>query len=74
MDRVMTRSRRSRLSSRASRPTSSAPPGKRNGVYLLAGNVREDGSLPYWWMPRTRLTTLRSRFDRRRGGRILNVP
>jgi hypothetical protein len=49
------------------------PPGQR-GVYVLAGDVRGDGSLPYWWIPRTRLTGLRARFDRRRGGRILNLP
>ena len=49
-------------------------PGQPTGVYLLAGGARRDGSLPYWWMSRARLAALRARGDRRRGGRILNIP
>ena len=49
-------------------------PGQPTGVYLLAGGARADGTLPYWWMSRTRLAALRARGDRRRGGHILTIP
>jgi hypothetical protein len=49
-------------------------PGLPTGIYVLAGLARRDGGLPYWWMSRTRLAQLRARGDRRRGGRILNIP
>ena len=32
-----------------------------DGVYVLAGGARRDGSLPYWWMSRTRLAAIRAR-------------
>jgi hypothetical protein len=35
-------------------------PGRPDGVYLLAGGERGDGSLPYWWMTRKRLAAIRA--------------
>ena len=34
-------------------------PGRRGWVYVLAGGAREDGSLPYLWMPRAKVASLR---------------
>ena len=34
-------------------------PGRPGWVYVLAGGARDDGSLPYLWMPRTRIASLR---------------
>jgi len=48
-------------------------PGRPDGVYLLAGGARRDGSLPYWWMTRTRLAALRARGERRPAERIANL-
>ena len=39
-----------------------------DGVYVLAGGPRRDGSLPYWWMSRTRLAAIRARGEVRVGG------
>jgi hypothetical protein len=36
-------------------------PGKRDWIYVLAGNVRGDGSLPYMWMPKSRIAALQRR-------------
>jgi hypothetical protein len=33
-------------------------PDRTDGVYVLAGGQRADGSLPYMWMPRTRVAAL----------------
>jgi hypothetical protein len=32
-----------------------------DGVYVLAGGPRPDGSLPYWWLSRIRLAAIRAR-------------
>jgi hypothetical protein len=45
-------------------------PGRLDGIYVLAGGVRADGSLPYWWMSRTRLAALRALGDRPPADRI----
>jgi hypothetical protein len=34
--------------------------GQSDGVYVLAGGAHQDGSLPYWWMTRTKLAALRA--------------
>ena len=33
-------------------------PGRPNWIYVLAGGARKDGSLPYLWMPRSRIDAL----------------
>jgi hypothetical protein len=33
--------------------------GDEEGIYALAGAPRQDGTLPYWWMPWTRAALLR---------------
>lgn len=40
-------------------------PDRHDWVYVLAGGEREDGSLPYVWMPNEKVTALR-RLGRRR--------
>ena len=45
-------------------------PGHLDGIYVLAGGARADGSLPYWWMSRTRLAALRALGDRPPADRI----
>jgi hypothetical protein len=49
-------------------------PGHLDGIYVLAGGARADGSLPYWWMSRMRLAALRAFGHRRPAERILNLP
>jgi hypothetical protein len=34
-------------------------PGRPSWIYVLAGGVRPDGTLPYIWMPRNRAAALR---------------
>jgi hypothetical protein len=48
-------------------------PGRLDGIYVLAGGARADGSLPYWWMSRTRLAALRALGHRRPADRIPNA-
>jgi len=48
-------------------------PGRSDGVYVLAGGARRDGSMPYWWMSRTRLAALRGLGDRRLADPIANL-
>lgn len=48
-------------------------PGHLEGIYVLAGGARADGSLPYWWMSRTRLAALRALGDRRPADRSANT-
>jgi hypothetical protein len=33
-------------------------PDRSDGVYVLAGGERPDGSLPYLWMPKSRVASL----------------
>jgi hypothetical protein len=33
-------------------------PGQRDWIYVLAGGERGDGSLPYLWMPRSKVVAL----------------
>ena len=33
-------------------------PDRSDGVYVLAGGERPDGSLPYLWMPKSRIASL----------------
>lgn len=33
-------------------------PGERGWIYVLAGSARGDGSLPYLWMPKDKITAL----------------
>ncbi len=40
-------------------------PGQPDAVYMLAGGEREDGSLPYIWMPRSKVSALRRMAERR---------
>jgi hypothetical protein len=47
-------------------------PGRLDGIYVLAGGARPDGSLPYWWMSRARLAALRALDSRRPADRIAN--
>ena len=44
-------------------------PGQPDAVYMLAGGQREDGSLPYIWMPKSKVSALRRMADRRAAGR-----
>ena len=48
-------------------------PGHLDGIYMLAGGAFRDGSLPYWWMSRTRLAALRALANRRPADRIANI-
>lgn len=48
-------------------------PGHLDGIYVLAGGAHPDGSLPYWWMSRTRLAALRALGDRRPADRNANT-
>jgi hypothetical protein len=48
-------------------------PGQPEGLYLLAGGPRRDGSLPYWWMTRDHMASLRARGLKSRSARIANV-
>ena len=40
-------------------------PERRDWIYVLAGGAREDGSLPYLWMPKEKVAALK-RLGRRR--------
>lgn len=33
-------------------------PGRPSWLYVLAGDAREDGSLPYLWMPKSKVAAL----------------
>ena len=69
-DRVMARWPSCWASSRASRLILLLAPGHLDGIYVLAGGAHPDGSLPYWWMSRTRLAALRALGDRPPADRI----
>ncbi len=45
-------------------------PNRSDGVYVLAGGERADGSLPYMWMSRSRVTALQRLGRRRPGDRV----
>ena len=36
-------------------------PGRRDWIYVLAGGARVDGSLPYLWMPKSKILELQRR-------------
>jgi hypothetical protein len=36
-------------------------PGRPDWIYILAGGARHDGSLPYLWMPASKVAALRRR-------------
>jgi hypothetical protein len=40
-------------------------PGQPDAVYMLAGGERDDGSLPYIWMPRSKVSALHRMAERR---------
>lgn len=42
-------------------------PGRRDWIYVLAGGERRDGSLPYLWMPRSKVLSLLRETPRRYG-------
>ncbi len=44
-------------------------PGQPDAVYMLAGGQREDGTLPYLWMPKSKVSALRRMAERRAAGR-----
>jgi hypothetical protein len=48
-------------------------PGHPDGIYVRAGGAHTDGSLPYWWMSRSRLAALRAIGDRPPASRIENT-
>lgn len=48
-------------------------PGRRGDVYVLAGGQREDGSLPYLWMPKEKVAALQRLGRRRLVDRVANT-
>lgn len=45
-------------------------PGQRDEVYVLAGGQRDDGSLPYLWMPKQKVAALQNLGMRRPAERL----
>ena len=45
-------------------------PDRTDGVYVLAGGERADGSLPYMWMAKTRVAALQRRGKHQPPGRV----
>jgi hypothetical protein len=48
-------------------------PGRLDWVYALAGGQREDGTLPYLWMPNERVAALQRLGRRRPADRVTNT-
>ena len=48
-------------------------PDRRDWVYVLAGGQREDGSLPYLWMPNEKVAALQRLGRRRPADRVTNT-
>jgi hypothetical protein len=48
-------------------------PGRLDWVYVLAGGEREDGTLPYLWMPNERVAALQRLGRRRPADHVTNT-
>jgi len=48
-------------------------PNRPDGIYMRAGGARADGSLPYLWMPRSRVAALQRRGKSRAAHRVTST-